>query len=504
MRKTSMKVITIFCMLSLFITMLAGCGAANNKVADTSQTAVAGSSETKTGDTDATEGKQEFANKNIEVAAFEGGYGKAYWEDIASKFETAYPGVKVTLTTNPKIGEILRPRFVSGDVPDFIYMNPSDASGLLPSAVKEGGLARLDDVFNSKTLDSDKLLKDILLDGFLDPCKPNGDGKIYYAPAYYYTGGLFYNKTYFESKGLNSPKTWDEFLALGEVAKQDGKALFTYQGIYPSYNEMVFYPAIASAGGEQAINDIFNYTEGAFQSDAVKKVMGIFAAIAEKDYILKGTVAMNHTQAQTEFINGNALFLPCGSWLEGEMKDAITAAGQNFSVGFTGTPVFQAGDQQYCFGGIEAFVIPAKAKNIELAKEFLKYNYTTEAVQLNAEKAKGVMPVKGAVELFVHITLPLMWEIIRITIVFFILNVFKDSFANINIMAAGGLDSKSLFGKEFAVIREGEVLIVDLWYLYNARKLAKERDTGMTDEIMKETMAKCPPPRNIDFRIIGM
>jgi len=60
-----------------------------------------------------------------------------------------------------------------------------------------------------------------------------------------------------------------------------------------------------------------------------------------------------------------------------------------------------------------------------------------------------------------------------------------------------------LFHTEFAVIREGEVTIVELWYAYNAQKLAKQRNVQVTDELLKEAAAAYPPPSNIDFRIIA-
>ncbi|MCD9024993.1 DUF5107 domain-containing protein [Cohnella silvisoli] len=60
-----------------------------------------------------------------------------------------------------------------------------------------------------------------------------------------------------------------------------------------------------------------------------------------------------------------------------------------------------------------------------------------------------------------------------------------------------------LFNTEFAVIREGEVLIIELWYKYNAKKLAKERNSELTQELIEEAKVKFPPPAHIDFRTIG-
>lgn len=60
-----------------------------------------------------------------------------------------------------------------------------------------------------------------------------------------------------------------------------------------------------------------------------------------------------------------------------------------------------------------------------------------------------------------------------------------------------------LFTHEFAVIREGEVLIIELWYKYNAKNLARARNVPMTDALLELAKLMFPPPNNIDFRVIG-
>lgn len=60
-----------------------------------------------------------------------------------------------------------------------------------------------------------------------------------------------------------------------------------------------------------------------------------------------------------------------------------------------------------------------------------------------------------------------------------------------------------LFLQEFAVIREGELLIIELWYNYQARKLAAERSEPLGAQHLADAKLNFPPPNNIDFRIIG-
>ncbi|GIP39820.1 carbohydrate ABC transporter, N-acetylglucosamine/diacetylchitobiose-binding protein [Paenibacillus sp. J31TS4] len=348
------------------------------------------------GSTGAAAGDGKFTNKQLKVAVFEGGYGKAYWEEVVKKFEADYPGVKVEMTSNPKIMDVVKPQLVAGNPPDVIYAPESEPSGTVRSLISDKAIMDLTDVFESKALDKDVPLKDVITDGLLEYTKPYGDGKIYYAPLYVTTQGMWYNKTLFEQKGWKVPETWDEFLALGETAKKEGRSLYAYQGTSPGYNESILWPAIASVSGMEQIDKITNYEEGSFKNENVRKVLNIFEQISQKGYLMPGTVALNHTQAQTEFLKGKALFITNGNWFEGEMKDAPREEG--FQYGFMAPPVFAKGEQKYTMTGFESMYIPKKSKNPDLAKEFIKYMYKEDNVKLNSEKSTGIVAVKNGAE----------------------------------------------------------------------------------------------------------
>ena len=129
------------------------------------------------------------------------------------------------------------------------------------------------------------------------------------------------------------PKTWDEFFALGDKVKDiDGRALFTYQGIYPGYMEEMLWPAIANECGEEALTKIANYEEGSFNNEGVLKALSHIKEIADKGYLLEGTVGMNHTESQTEMMLGKAAFITNGTWMENEMQDAPREDGFEFAM----------------------------------------------------------------------------------------------------------------------------------------------------------------------------
>jgi hypothetical protein len=50
-------------------------------------------------------------------------------------------------------------------------------------------------------------------------------------------------------------------------------------------------------------------------------------------------------------------------------------------------------------------------------------------------------------------------------------------------------------------LREGEVGLTDNWYALQEKKLARSRNTEVTDEIRREVRKNYPPPKHLDFRM---
>jgi N-acetylglucosamine transport system substrate-binding protein len=340
-----------------------------------------------------------FEGRELKLAAFEGGFGAAYWNAIIPQFEEA-TGASVALQSSPTIGDVVRPQIAAGNPPDMLLqLNDNDQTGVVLALIQDKGLLDITDVFDGPQYDSAAPLRDKIIDGVLDSakCSPYGDGKIYLAPLNAGPMGLVYNKTLFEQNGWDVPVTWDEFFALGDKAKEQGIALFTYQGIYPGYLESVLFPAIASVAGTDGLKKITTYQEGAFNNPEVLAVLENFKKIADGGYLMEGTVALNHTQSQTDQMNNKALFIPNGTWMEEEMKDAPRAEGYAFAL--APPPVAQAGSTRYIMSSLEQMSIPANAANPDAAKEFLRFLYTDGSIKDYAQACTAVMATKGAPQL---------------------------------------------------------------------------------------------------------
>ncbi len=61
---------------------------------------------------------------------------------------------------------------------------------------------------------------------------------------------------------------------------------------------------------------------------------------------------------------------------------------------------------------------------------------------------------------------------------------------------------ESLTSREFACIREGDNLLVDMWFKYATIQEAKKRGVPYSEELYKEVRASKLPPPNFDFRMV--
>lgn len=388
-KKVVRKLMALALVSAMATSMLAGCGSSDDSGKDSGKDADKGSEETV-----------------LKVAAFEGGNGTQIWEDIAKAFEESHDGVKVQLEMSPELDKDLTKAIQNGDVPDVVYYNLGQPSGFTETMLKEEAIADISDVFDDE-------LKDKMLDGILDgtDAQPYGDGKIYLAPIFYTPTGFWYNATLVgEGKQYEIPTTWDEFFALGEQAKKDGHALFTFPTT--GYFDATIYAMLAQAGGLDFYNDALKYDANTWTSDEGKKVLDTVAKLVGKDYTQEDTVSNANADGgfkinQQNVIDGKALFMPNGNWVIGEMAASTP---EDYEWGMMGVPKWSEDESQSVYTFTEQMWVPADAPNMDLAKEFVKFMYSDEVVDIclnnkTTDKESGkesdtpvVVPVKGAAD----------------------------------------------------------------------------------------------------------
>jgi len=332
----------------------------------------------------------------VEGIFFEGGYGRGYLDNAADIFRAVHPDNPMTVEGIQRVGDQLRPRFIAGDPPDVI---DNSGAGLLDAAalVAEGELLDLAPLFDAPSLDTPgKTFGETLFPGSQDT--GNYDGTQYELKMAYTVTGLWHSQTLFEEMGWEYPDTWDGLLELSEQIKEEtGVYPWTYQGKFPQY--MVWgalMPLVYKNGGIETIIDQDNLVEGAFSTDAVKQSLEQIQELYNRDLIMPGTEGLTHTEAQAEWLQGNAVFIPSGSWLENEMRE-MTPDDFNMVVKPVPGTDPSTSNSILAWSG-ENFIVPANGENPVGGLEYLRALMSVENAKYLAENVGAIMPVIGGTE----------------------------------------------------------------------------------------------------------
>ena len=333
----------------------------------------------------------------IKVAAIETAYGSQIWADVAAAF-TETTGIKVELTTDKNLEDVISASMQGGEFPDVIHLATGRPAGLTEQFIKDQAIAEITDVLSMTVPGEDKLVSEKISGGFTETSltNPYNDGKTYLAPMFYSPCGLFYNAKLFEEKGWEVPTTWDEMWALGDTAAAEGIALFTYPTA--GYYDAFMFALMNAIGGPEFFNAITNYEEGAWDTENGKTLLTILDKLA--DYTHPNTPAQANNQDFTKNqqmpMNGSALFMPNGTWITGEMADYAATLGDTFAWGMTAVPA--AGTAPYSFCWFEQAWIPAGAEHIAEAEQFVAFLYSDKAAEIFAS-AGAMQPILGIADM---------------------------------------------------------------------------------------------------------
>ncbi len=328
----------------------------------------------------------------IEVSFFEGGFGLAFFKEVARKYEKTHPGVKVNLWGDPRNGEKLRPRFIAGNPPDLVWAQDIPIWTL----VAGNQVYPLDKELNGPSWDEpSKKWRDTLYPGTLDSFMNNGH--IYGMPISMNLWMIWYDKAMFRKYGWQVPKTWAQFEKLCADIKATGIAPLAFQGRYPSYASRTIMDLVQRIGGLDAVKRLSNLEPGAWTDPEILKAATLVQDLMKKGYFQQGCMGMSHTESQMEFIQGRAAMVACGTWLKSEMGDAIP---RDFEMSSFPVPMVEGG-----IGSATAVqttndrvFVPQEAKDPAAGADFLRF-LTSEAMArefIRQKEALGPTIVKNA------------------------------------------------------------------------------------------------------------
>ena len=381
------KIIALLLVLAMALTLVA-CG--TEKPAET-QAPVAGN------DTPAETKAPEAEAVTIKVAAIETAYGSQVWVDVAAAF-TAETGINVELITDKQLEDVISAPMQNGEFPDVVHLATGRPAGLTEQLVKQNALYPLTNMLSLTIPGETVKVSEKIAGGFTDNniVAPYGDGVTYMAPMFYSPCGLFYNAKLFEEKGWEVPTTWDEMWALGDLAAAEGIALFTYPTA--GYYDAFMFALMNAIGGPEFFNAVTTYQEGAWDSAEGQALLEILDKLASYTHPNTPAQANNQdfTKNQLMVMTNDALFMPNGTWITGEMAGALETLENEFAWGMTAVPA--AGTAPYSFCWFEQAWIPAGAEHIAEAEQFVAFLYSDKAAEIFAT-AGAMQPILGIADM---------------------------------------------------------------------------------------------------------
>lgn len=200
--KSFTKLMTILMMLTMFVTIFAGCNIDNatsdNQEATNQEVEEADATEVEDNAEVMTDVNKEDFKGEITIALPSGSYTEFMDKQVIPYFEAEYPNVKVTTLTDENIDT----QIAAGDVPNLRI----GVFGYMPAKAAKLGL-----LVDYKEIDGYEEVFDRVSDEFVIE---NYDG-LYYVPWNATTQMMIYNKDLFREAGLdpdNPPSTFEEYL----------------------------------------------------------------------------------------------------------------------------------------------------------------------------------------------------------------------------------------------------------------------------------------------------
>ena len=299
----------------------------------------------------------------------EGESQSVWFREAADRFEQLHPGLKVDiLFAGREVFSKLRPRMIMGNPPDIVNQGGDQLEVLMVEDLFEP----IDSALSTPAFGSDLPWKDTFRPGMLEIY--TWEGRYYQVPMGLFVTVFFYNVDQFEKLHLTPPKTWDEFLRVCQVFKDNGIEPIAADGTEIGYNVMWYMTLIGRMSNRDHVRaTAWNEPGTSWQEkvfvDAAKSVR----ELRDRGYVMSGYEGSKWPSAQMLWVQGKCGLLLNGTWIPKEMKNKLP---ENFRMGLFRFPIVEGYPDSAPWNqdlGADCLAIPKGARHKEMAVEFMKY-----------------------------------------------------------------------------------------------------------------------------------
>lgn len=326
------------------------------------------------------------AETTLSVLIADSPEGVATMDALTVAYTAMHPDVTFDIEIRPGGGDgdnIVKTRLATGEMSDvFSYNSGSLFQALNPTET----LMPLDDLPNYGNV----------VDSFL-PVVAAGDRAYGVPDGPAMGGGIFYNRKVYADLGLSVPKTWAELIANAEAAKAAGIAGMeqTYGSTWTSQLFVLGdYFNVQAAEPDFATRYTGNEAKYA-TSVAALQGFSHNQEVFDKGLLNEDFAAATFEEGMEAVATGTAAHYPMLTFAIGQVATNFPDDLPN--LGFFAQPGTSADSNGLTTWMPAAFYIPAKAKNAEVARDFVNFIATVEAcnVMIGAIGATGPYLIEG-------------------------------------------------------------------------------------------------------------
>ncbi len=285
--------------------------------------------------------------------------------------------VQLNITAHEDFKKAIRVWLSSDDPPDVFSWFAGNRAKYF---VDKGLVMPFTDVWNEENLDQ-KIPRAFKSISFFED-------EAYFLPHSYYWWAVYYRESIFAEYGLEEPQTWEELLEVGETLKDNGitpfaigtKFKWTAAGWFDYLNMRI--------NGPKFHTDLM-HGEVPFTDDRVAEVFKKWKYLIENDFFVENAAAYSWQEGLQFMTQGDAAMYLMGQFI----NDAVSEDVQK-DMNFFRFPII---DKDVPVGEdlpTDGFMIPAKAPNPELAKDFIAFLASVEGQRVFAEDMGRMVPNK--------------------------------------------------------------------------------------------------------------
>ncbi|SHN00224.1 ABC transporter substrate-binding protein [Cryptosporangium aurantiacum] len=303
-------------------------------------------------------------------------------EALIAAFKKTHPNVKITTSyaDTDQYQSTLRTQLASGTAPDVFFAWPGNGNpGAIEVLAPTGYIEDLSDR---------PWVKDI----------PSGikpvtevEGKTYVVPLTFAGIGALYNKKALADIGGKEPTTWTEMLTLCDTAKSKGKPLFALGNQTNWVTQLADYALAATLvyGKTPDFAQQMKDGKATFAGSAWKTALDQYLEMDKRGCFSANPLGTSVENAVSQVAAGKSVGMIHVTSGLNQLK-AEAPSGTEFGM-FAVPATDTAADTQMPGAAGGSYAVNAKAKNSDLAHEFIDFLATPEAVNIYAQET-GNLP----------------------------------------------------------------------------------------------------------------